>query len=101
MEITKLEAKDIQTGQPRILSTVGSIKPSKPYNSSVIAFETISPADIVPGKPRIFKTIPGVEGHENMQRPAFAMRYALKNWDHFNIELYRSICEAKEINGTI
>jgi len=96
METVKLEAKDIQIGQPRILSTVGSIE-LKETCSNVINFEIIPPSEIVPGNPRIYKTVPGVEGHENLPRPFFSMQQMLKTWDNFNSELYQVICEIKDL----
>jgi len=97
MEITQLEIKDIQRGQPKILSTVGKIEFKEPYIEKINS-EYISLSEIIPGKPKIFNSVPGVKGHENLPRPYFSMQQMLKTWDNFNGNLYQVICKTKDLN---
>lgn len=101
MESVKLEPNDIQPGNPRIISTTKVLGRDETYVnqiSTVVDFEFIPPSSIINGKPRICRTIPGVKGHENLPKAYFSMQQMLKIWDNFNSDLYRVICEIKDIN---
>lgn len=101
MESVKLEPNDIQPGKPRIISTTKVLGRDERYInqiSSIVDFEFVPPSSVINGQQRIYRTIPGVEGHENLPKPFFSMQQMLKTWDNFNSDLYRVICEIKDIN---
>jgi hypothetical protein len=101
MESKQINPLGIQLGKPRILSTYipeerkgFEFSQNRETDSETQVY--LKPSDIIIGKPRICKTVAGVEGHERLPRPFFNLRHTLKVWDKFNTDLYRCICLAKE-----